>query len=119
MTAQTFLQFDLVLHITGFTMMAGIILADFAINRRMNRYIITDKPRAVNMMESASGFPRLILLNGTIVLRRNSNRLKVLLQTNDDRNNGPILLLKNRLGVFHGLELLFFLIIFVLSIFRF
>ena len=157
MTAQTFLQLDLVLHITGFTMMAGIILADFVINRRMNRYLLTDKPRAVSVMESVAVFPRLIgigaallivtgiamviifkgvvaqmlwfkikmvvvlliLLNGSIVLRRNGNQLKSLLQTNDDRNNGPILHVKRRLGVFHGVELLLFLIIFVLSVFKF
>src|SRR5579859_3205702 len=122
MTTQTFLQLDLVLHITGFTIMAGIILADFVINRRLNRFLLTDKPRAVSVMESVAGFPRLIgigaallivtgiamvivfkgavaqmlwfkvkmvvvlliLLNGGIVLRRNSNRLRSLLQTNDD-----------------------------------
>lgn len=138
-------------------MMAGTILADFSINRRLNRYLLTDKPKAVSILESVSGFPRLIgigaallivtgiamvvifkgvvaqmlwfkikmvivlliLLNGAVVLRRNGNRLKLLLQTNDDRNNGNILVLKNRLGVFHGLELLLFLIIFILSVFRF
>ncbi|GGB00422.1 hypothetical protein [Puia dinghuensis] len=157
MTSQTFLQLDLVLHITGFTMMAGFILADFVINRRLTRYLLTDKPRAASVMESVAVFPRLIgigaallivtgiamvvifkgviaqmlwfkikmlvvlliLLNGGIVLRRNSNRLKSLLQTNDDRHNGNILQVKQRLGVFQGVELLLFLIIFVLSIFKF
>ncbi|HLZ85778.1 MAG TPA: hypothetical protein VKQ52_01005 [Puia sp.] len=157
MTQQTFLNLDLVLHITGFTMMAGIILADFAVSRRLNRYLITDKPRAVSIMESVAGFPRLIgiggaillvtgiamvvvfkgvvaqmlwfkikmvivllvALNGSVVLRRNSNRLKLMLQSNDDRQNGNILALKQRLGVYHGIELLLFLVIFVLSIFRF
>ena len=61
----------------------------------------------------------LILINGSIVLRRNSNRLRKLLQTNDDRHNGNILQVKQRLGVFQGVELLLFLIIFALSIFRF
>lgn len=157
MTTQSFLQFDLVLHITGFTMMAGFILADFVINRRMNRYLLTDKRRAVNVLESMAGFPRmigigaallvvtgiamvvifkgvvaqmlwfrikmvivvLIVLNGAVGLRRNSNRLKVLLQSNDERNNGQILLLKGRLGLFTLVELGMFLVIFILSVFKF
>jgi hypothetical protein len=157
MHPQTFLQFDLVLHITGFTMMAGAVLADFVINRRMNRYLITDKARAVNVLESLAGFPRLIgigaallvvtgvamviifkgvvaqmlwfrikmilvvlvALNGAVILRRNGNRLKVLLQAGDDRNNAAILSLKQRMGVFHVIELLLFLLIFILSVFKF
>lgn len=157
MTSQTFLQLDLVLHITGFTMMAGTILADFAISRRLNKYILSDKAKAVTILETTAGFGRLIgigaallvltgvgmviifkgvvaqmlwfkikmvlvlliILNGTLVLRRGSNRLKSLLQPDDPRHNSRISSLKDRLSAFHGLELLLFLIIFVLSIFRF
>ena len=43
MTSLNFLQLLLVLHITGFTMMAGTVLADFAIFRRLSRYLIADK----------------------------------------------------------------------------
>ena len=157
MNTQTFLNLDLVLHITGFTMMAGTILADFAINRRMNRFLLSDKQRAVSILDVSAGFPRLIgigaallivtgfamvvifknavtdmrwfrikmvvvvliLVNGAVILRRGSNRMKRLLEANDERNNGIILSLKQRLGVFHGIELLLFLIIFILSVFRF
>ena len=157
MTAQSLLELGLVLHITGFTIMAGIIFADFVINRRLNRYLPADKPKALGVMEGLEGFPRLIgigaallvvtgiamvvifkgvvaqmlwfrikmvvvlliILNGVLVVRRNSNRLMKLLQTNDDRNNGNILLLQQRLGIFHGIELLLFVIVFILSVFRF
>jgi hypothetical protein len=61
----------------------------------------------------------LVALNGSVVLRRNSNRMKALLQSGDDRNNGAILTLKQRMGVFHGIELLLFLLIFILSVFKF
>lgn len=157
MNTQTFLNVDLVLHITGFTMMAGTILADFAINRRVNRFLLTDKQRAVGIMDIAAGFPRLIgigaallivtgfamvsifreavtdmlwfrikmavvvliLVNGAVIMRRMSNRIKRLLEAGGDNNNALILSLKQRLGVFHGIELLLFLIIFILSVFRF
>lgn len=157
MTSQTFLQLDLVLHITGFTMMAGTILADFAVSRKLNRYILSDKSKAVTILETTAGFARLIgigaallivtgigmviifkgvvaqmlwfkikmvlvlliILNGTLVLQRGSNRLKQLLQPDDPHQNGRINALKNQLSTFHILELLLFLAIFILSIFRF
>ena len=49
MTSPTFLQLDLVLHITGFTMMAGTILADFAVSRRLDKYILSDKAKAITV----------------------------------------------------------------------
>jgi hypothetical protein len=138
-------------------MLAGALLADFAISRRTNRYLITDKARAVGMLDTAAVLPILIriggilivltgfamvsiyreavtsmiwfrikmllvvlvLLNGAVLLRRNNNRLKGLLQGNDDRNNGSILLLKQRIGLFHVVGLLLILTIFILSVFRF
>lgn len=157
MNTQTFLSIDLVLHITGFTMMAGAILADYAIRRRMNTFLVTDKNRATSILESLDVLSRLmglggalllvtgiamlsifkgteaamlwfkikmvlvvlVALNGSIVLKRNSNRMKVLLQSGDDRNNGAILALKQRMGIFHSIELLLFLLIFILSVFKF
>ncbi|HEY4111078.1 hypothetical protein [Puia sp.] len=157
MNTETFIQVDLVLHITGFTMMAGIILAELAVNQRVNRYLLTDKARAAGILDSAAGFPRLIgigaallivtgiamlsvfkesvagmlwfkikmvivlliLINGVVVLRRNSNRLQALLEKADPREDATLLLVKRRLGVALGIELLLFLIVFFLSIFRF
>ena len=157
MNTQTYLSIYLVLHITGFTMMAGSILADFAINQRLNRYLLRDKARAAGVLDTVAVFARLVTigavmllvtgiamvmvfkgvvaqmlwfkikmvlvvlvaLNGAVVLRRGGNRLKTLLQANDDRNNGVILSLKQRMGIFHGIELLLFLLIFILSVFKF
>jgi uncharacterized membrane protein SirB2 len=157
MNTQTFLSIDLVLHITGFTMMAGTVFADYFINRKVNRYLVTDKSRAVGVLDSVSAFPRIIGIGAALlvitgiamvsifkaavasalwfkikmvlvvlvavigagVLGRGGNRLKALLQANDDRNNAAILALKRRLGVFHGIELLLFLLIFILSVFKF
>ncbi|MBS1664087.1 MAG: DUF2214 family protein [Bacteroidetes bacterium] len=157
MSTQSFLNFDLILHITGFTMMAGTILADFAINQKLNRYLITDKPRALSTLDITSAFPRLIgigaallittgiamvvifkgtvaqmtwfkikmvlvlliLLNGTLVLRRGSNQLRKLLQSNNPANDADILTLKSRINIALAFELLFFLTVFILSILRF
>ena len=68
MNTPTFLNLDLVLHITGFTMMAGTILADFAINRRVNRFLLSDKQRAVSIMDVAAGFPRLIGIGAALLI---------------------------------------------------
>lgn len=151
------LHWYLVLHITGFTLMAGTIAADFAINRRLGKYLITDKLKAMSMLESATAFPRLIgiggalllvtgigmvivlkgvvahmlwfrikmilvvfvVLNGSIVLRRQAGRLKVLLQDNGNGVNNQILALSRNMSVFHVIELLLFLAIFFLSVFQF
>lgn len=137
--------------------MAGAVLADYVIRRRMNPYLITDKSRAVGVLDGVAGLSRLIgigaillvvtgiamlsifkgavgaalwfrikmvlvvlvALNGAVILRRNSDRMKVLLQSGDDRNNAAILGLKRRMGVYHGIELLLFLAIFILSVFKF
>jgi hypothetical protein len=157
MNTQTFLNVDLVLHITGFTMLAGTILADYAISRRMNRFILIDKAKAVNIMDSVAVLARffriggallvitgiamvsifreavtsmmwfrikmvivvLIIVIGAVILRRNNNRLRRLLEANSERDNGVILALKQRLGVFYSIELLLLLTIFILSVFRF
>jgi hypothetical protein len=157
MNTQTFLSIDLVVHITGFTMLAGTVLADYVIRRRMRPYLITDKPRAVGMMDSTAALSRLIgigsallvlsgiamlsifkgavgaalwfkiklvlvvlvALIGAVLLNRSNRRLKSLLQANDDRNNPAILAVRRRMDLFHGLQLLLFLTIFILSVFKF
>ena len=157
MNTQTFLSIDLVLHITGFTMLAGTVLADYVIRRRMRPYLITDKPRAVGMMDGTAALSRLIgigsglllisgiamlsifkgavgaalwfkiklvlvvlvALIGAVLLNRNNRRLKSLLQANDDRNNPAILAVRRRMDLFHGLQLLLFLTLFILSVFKF
>ena len=157
MNTQTFLSIDLVVHITGFTMLAGTVLVDYVIARRMRPYLITDKPRAVGMMDSLAGLSRLIgigtgllllsgiamlsifkgavggavwfqiklvlvvlaALIGAVILNRNNKRLKSLLAANDDRNNPAILAVRRRMDLFHGLQLLLFLTIFILSVFKF
>ena len=149
------LHWYLVLHITGFTMMAGAIVADFAINRRLGKYLINDKMKAATMLESLAAFPVLIgvgaflllatgigmvivfkgvvarmlwfrikmilvvlvALNGALILRRQSDRLKGLLA--EGRANSQILALNRTRSVFHVIELLLFLAIFILSVFQF
>jgi hypothetical protein len=68
MTSQAFLNLDLVLHITGFTMMAGTILADFAISRRLDKYILSDRPKAITILETTSGFARLIGIGAGLLI---------------------------------------------------
>jgi hypothetical protein len=157
MNTQTFLSIDLVLHITGFTMLAGTVLADYVISRRTKPYLISDKPRAMEMMDSVANFPRLIgigtgllvisgvamlsifkeavggalwfkiklilvvlaALIGAVILNRNNKRLKALLLANDERNNPTILTIKRRMELFHRLQLILFLTIFILSVFKF
>lgn len=151
------LHWYLVVHITGFTLMAGTIAADFAINRRLGKYLLTDKNRAMSMLESAAGFPALIgiggllllttgigmvvlfkgavarmlwfrikmilvvlvALNGSLVLRKQAGRLKVLLAESGNGGNHQILALSRTMSIFHVIELLLFLVIFFLSVFQF
>ena len=151
------LHWYLVLHITGFTLMAGTIAADFAINRRLGKHLLTDKNKAMSMLEGTAGFPALIglggllllttgigmvilfkgtvarmlwfrikmilvvlvILNGSLVLRRQAGRLKVLLAENGNGKNSQILTLSRTMSVFHVIELLLFLAIFFLSVFQF
>jgi len=157
MNTQTFINVDLVLHITGFTIMAGSILAQFVVNQRANRYLLTDKARAVTILDSVAVFPRLmglggamllvtgiamlsvfreavggmlwfkikmaivllIVIIGVAVLRRNGARLMALLEKADTHNDAAILVVKRRLNLFLGIELLLFLTVFFLSVFKF
>lgn len=151
------LHWYLVLHITGFTLMAGTIAADFAINRRLGKYLLNDKVKAMSMLESAAAFPPLIgiggllllttgigmvivfkgaivrmlwfrikmilvvlvAINGSLVLRRQASRLKVLLTDGNGGGNSKILALSRTMSIFHAIELLLFLVIFILSVFQF
>lgn len=151
------LHWYLVLHITGFTMMAGTIVADFAINRRMGKYLINDKMKAVSMLEGSAAFPALIgigallllttgigmvilfkgvvtrmlwfrikmilvvlvALNGSLVLRKQAGRLRGLLAEGGNGVNGQIVAIRRSMSVFHVIELLLFLAIFILSVFQF
>jgi len=157
MTSQTILQLLLTLHITGFTMMAGPIIADFSVRRRLNRYLAGDKPRAMAMLDTTAGFPRLIGIgalllvttgigmvvllkgvvvqmlwfrikmilvvlvgvNGSVVPRQNAAKLKLLLAENAPASDDRIGVLKDRMSLFHTIQFLLFLTIFVLSVFRF
>jgi hypothetical protein len=157
MNAQTSLQLYLVLHIVGFTMMAGTIVADFVIRQRMNKYLITEKNRSVIILESAAAFPLLIsigalllistgvgmviifkglvfsmlwfrikmilvvltVLNGAIIINRNTKKLKGLLNENSTHSNGAILALNGRMAIFYSAQIILLLSIFVLSVFRF
>ena|ERR1700754_3166987 len=68
MTSPTFLQLDLILHITGFTIMAGTILADFAISRRLDKYILADRPKAITILETTAGLGRLIGIGAALLI---------------------------------------------------
>src|ERR1700744_141913 len=68
MTSQAFLNLDLVLHITGFTMMAGTILADFAVSRRLDKYILSDKAKAITILDTTAGFGRLIGIGAGLLI---------------------------------------------------
>jgi len=157
MTSLTLLNVLLVLHVVGFTTMAGTVLTDFTINRRVNKYLISDKLKALSILEGTDLFPRLIgmgvglliitgismvvilkgavtsmlwfkikmilvllvLVNGAGIMRKNAVNLKLLLSENTGYNNGRILALKGRMTVFHSIQMILFLAIFILSVFRF
>ncbi|MBN9381157.1 MAG: hypothetical protein J0H74_10340 [Chitinophagaceae bacterium] len=157
MTSLTLLNFLLVLHVVGFTTMAGTVLADFTINRRSNRYLTSDKLKALSILEGTAFFPALIgigvglllitgismvvilkgavtsmlwfkvkmilvlliIVNGGGPMRRNVANLKLLLSESTGNNNGRILALKGRMTVAHSIQMILFLAIFILSVFRF
>lgn len=68
MTTQDWLHLLLVLHIAGFTVMAGTVVADTAISGRIRRYLLSDKTRALNILESTAGFPRMIGISAMTLL---------------------------------------------------
>ncbi|MBS1607004.1 MAG: hypothetical protein JST42_30400 [Bacteroidetes bacterium] len=157
MNSQTLLNLALIIHITGFTMLAGTIIADYVISRRLSKFIISDKQRAIAVLDTTAGLGRLIgiggglllitgiamvmifkgtvaqmlwfkikmvlvilvILNGVGVLQRGTGQLRKMLEPDSTVNNGQITALKGRLNTFHFLEILLFLIIFILSVIRF
>lgn len=157
MNSMTLLNSLLVLHVVGFTTMAGTVLADFTINGRAKKYFTSDKLKALSILEGTAFFMRLIgiggglliltgigmvivlkgavtnmlwfkikmilvllvVVNGAGPLRRNAGNLKLLLSENTGNNNGRILALKSRMTVFHSIQMILFLVIFILSVFRF
>lgn len=156
MTSITLLNLFLVLHVVGFTTMAGTVLVDFTINRRLNKYLTSDKLKALSILDGTDFFTRLIgiggglliltgigmaiilkgavtsmlwfkikmilvllvMVNGGAIMRKNAVNLKLLLSENTGNNNGRILALKGRMTVSHSIQLILFLIIFILSVFR-
>ena len=152
----TLLNVYLLLHITGFTIMAGAVLADFTLSARLNRYLLTDKGRALILLEASASLAPLIgigavlliltgtgmvielksavtqalwfrikmplvllvVLNGTVLARPATLRLKKLLLDGTPATAG-IGRLRNRRSVIYILQLLLFVAIFILSIFKF
>ena len=152
----TLLNVYLLLHITGFTIMAGAVLADFTLSARLNRYLLTDKGRALILLEASASLAPLIgigavlliltgtgmvielksavtqalwfrikmplvllvVLNGTVLARPATLRLKKLLLDGTPVTAG-IGRLRNRRSVIYILQLLLFVAIFILSIFKF
>jgi hypothetical protein len=169
MNFTTLLNLYLLLHITGFTIMAGGVLADFSIGTRLGKSLSTDKGRALILLEASAGLAPLIaiggmllvltgtgmvielksavtqalwfrikmplvllvVLNGAVMARPNTMRLKKLLldvPANGDgiRSSGsavPISAglshLRDRRRTIYLFQLLLFITIFVLSIFKF
>lgn len=156
MNFQTLLNLYLVLHITGFTIMAGAVLADFSISARLNKYLSTDKGRALILLEASAGLAPLIgagtllliltgtgmvielksavtqalwfrvklplvllvVLNGAVLARPATLRLKKLL-LDGNAGSDSIDPIRNRRRAIYILQLLLFVAIFILSIFKF
>ena len=157
MTQQAFLQLCLVLHITGFTMMAGTAIADFTIFRRVGKYLTVDKQKALTILEGSAGLMLLIMagaallvlsgigmvfiFKGTVaamlwfrikmvvvvsvlilgagVARPAAMKLREALRQNTAGSNDNITSLGKRLRTIGILQITLFLLVFVLSIYRF
>jgi uncharacterized membrane protein SirB2 len=157
MTSSTFLQLCLVGHVAGFTIMAGTVFADFSILRRLNKYLVSDKRKALSILEGSAGLPALIgigaallvasgigmvflfkgavtgapwfrikmllvlavILNGTVMARPAVQKLRKLLLQDAAGNDHQVDAQKKRIRTIYVLQILFFLIIFILSIFKF
>lgn len=155
MNSQTLLQLLLVLHITGFATLTGIVAADTAIYGRLRKYLIADKNRALTMLDSSASFAMVIrisaivliasgigmvslapgfsgmlwfkikmvlvlgiIINGAVVGQRLMNRLKSMLNSTIT-NNVEIEALKSRLSLMYTVQLLLFVVVFTLSVFKF
>jgi hypothetical protein len=65
----------LVLHLIGLVMMAGAVLADFSLRTRFNKYLLSDRPRALTLLEGSTallpligGGALLLILTGTAMV---------------------------------------------------
>ena len=75
MTTLNFYHLALVIHIIGFTMMAGITLADFVTTKQFWKQYANDKPKAIAINSAMSKFPKffgigiiLLILSGIIMM---------------------------------------------------
>ena len=68
MNSQTLLNLALIIHISGFTIMAGTVVADFAISRRLSKLILSDKQKAITVLDTTAGLGRLIGIGGALLL---------------------------------------------------
>ena len=75
MTTLNFYHLALVTHIIGFTMMAGITLADFVTTKQFWKQYANDKPRAIAINTAMAKFPKffgigiiLLILSGVTMM---------------------------------------------------
>jgi len=75
MTTLNFYHLALVTHITGFTMMAGITLADFVTTKQFWKQYANDKPKAIAINNAMAQFPKffgigiiLLILSGVAMM---------------------------------------------------
>jgi hypothetical protein len=184
MDFQSTLASLLVLHLIGLVMMAGAVLADFSLRTKFNKYLLTDRPRALTLLEGSTALLPLIgggallliltgtamviqlksavtqmvwfrikmplvillVLNGSVLARRLGLQLYKLLsaaeveteaetdteaeaeaeaeaereaETQKAGNTNSIVAVRSRLRLVYIIELLLFISIFILSIFKF
>lgn len=68
MNSQSLFHLYLVLHITGFTMMAGATVAQLSVFKRLNKYVISDKPIALSILESTGGFAGIMGIGALLLI---------------------------------------------------
>lgn len=68
MSFQTTLALLLVAHVIGLTMLVGGVLASFAINRQVHKFIYTDKSRSLILMDGARVLGPIIGLGAVLLI---------------------------------------------------
>jgi hypothetical protein len=68
MNSQTLLSLFLILHISGFTVMGGTIVADFTMYSRLRKYLFVDKSRALTMLDGSVKFSMLISIAAILLI---------------------------------------------------
>lgn len=159
MSTYFLLKTALVLHISGFVMLAGTTLADYIVFRQFWKYLQLDKQKAMTINSATAKFPALtglgmglvlisgitmvavyqgaldgqiwfrikmlvvvlLILNSLIIARPAVLKLKKLLSADEGNNDmhNKIQALKGRISTFHVIQMLLFIIVFILSAFRF